>query len=150
MVRREQRPAMAEGGAPEMSNWCRPALARRAAGRALGTSRPRLPSGCSPGRAWSRWSPAAEPTSPSANRGIGFLRITHRAETGMDFEETRRQWAEQLMDQASAAYRQEQYPRAIEMLTRALALDPGQSERIEAGPAADQRVSRDQRRDHRN
>ena len=56
----------------------------------------------------------------------------------MDFEETRRQWAEQLMDQASAAYRQEQYPRAIEMLTRALALDPGQSERIEA---AQQRIS---------
>jgi hypothetical protein len=47
-------------------------------------------------------------------------------------EQTRRHWAEQLIGQASAAYRQRQYPRATEMLTRALALDPAQSERIEA------------------
>ena|ERR1039457_1824134 len=46
-------------------------------------------------------------------------------------EETRRHWADRLIELATRAYRARDYQRAAEMLVRALALDPGQAERIE-------------------
>jgi hypothetical protein len=45
---------------------------------------------------------------------------------------TRRHWAGRLLGLATTAYRERDYPRATEMLVRALALDPASDYRIEA------------------
>jgi hypothetical protein len=46
--------------------------------------------------------------------------------------EIRKRWAERLIGLATTAYRERDYPRATEMLVRALALDPARDYRIEA------------------
>ena len=58
-----------------------------------------------------------------------------RARLRTTIEQTRRHWADRLIELATAAYRARDYERSTELLTRALALDPGQADRIEAAGA---------------
>jgi hypothetical protein len=58
--------------------------------------------------------------------------IRNPARLRASVQETRHHWADRLLELATSAYRAHEYERATELLIRALALDPGQSERIEA------------------
>lgn len=59
-------------------------------------------------------------------------KIQNPARLRASIAETKRHWADRLLQLATAAYFNRDYDGATELLIRALALDPGQSERIEA------------------